>query len=116
MIIISTPHFVLKTKYLTNNNGQLYYQRAVPKDLRRFFDDKQKIIKKLTGKHSSLALEAAKLAREDDRLFAQLRGRAGVDAQTEARARAVLASYGVRPGDGLVRMEVPPGMSDQPHL
>lgn len=116
MIIISTPHFVLKTKYLTNNNGQLCYQRAVPKDLRRFFGDKQKIIKKLTGKHLSLALEAAKLAREDDRLFAQLRGRAGVDAQTEARARAVLSRHGVRPGDGLVRMEVPPGMSDQPHL
>lgn len=116
MIILSTPHFVLKTQYFVNNNGQPSYQRAIPMDLRSFFGGKQKITKKLTGKHTNFALEVAKLAREDDRLFAELRGRAGVDAQTEAKARALLASYGVRPGDGLVRMEVPPGMSDQPHL
>lgn len=116
MIIISTPHFVLMTRYFTNNNGQPSYQRAIPADLRRFFGGKKKNTRKLTGKHTNFALEIAKLAREDDRLFAELRGSAGVDAQTEAKARALLASYGVRPGDGLVRMEVPPGMSDQPHL
>ena len=116
MIILATPHFVLKTRYFVNNNGQPSYQRAIPKDLRRFFKDHRKITRKLTGKHTSFALEIAQLAREDSKLFAELRGSAGVSAQVEAKARALLAYYGVRPGDGLIRAEVPPGMWDQPHL
>lgn len=116
MIIVQTKHLTMKTRYYVNNNGQHSYQRAIPKDLRQYFDNKSNIVRKLKGTEKSLAAEIAKLAGEDDKLFAELRGGAGVARQREALAKALLARFGLRPGAGLEIVDVPDGMHNQPHL
>jgi integrase len=116
VIIVQTKHLIVKTRYYVNNNGQHSYQRAIPKDLRQFFDNKANIVRKLKGSDKNMAAEIARLASEDDRLFAELRGGAGVLRHREALANALLARFGLRPGAGLERSDVPEGMHDQPHL
>lgn len=116
MIIVQTKHLTMKTRYYVNNNGQHSYQRAIPKDLRQYFDNKSNIVRKLRGTEQNLAAEIAKMASEDDKLFTELRGGAGQFLQREALARALLARFGLRPGEGLHKAEVPKGVYNQPHL
>lgn len=116
MIIIQTKHLTLKTRYYVNNNGQHSYQRAIPKDLRQYFDNKSNIVRKLKGTDKNMTAEIARFASEDDRMFAELRGGAGALKQREALARALLAQFGLRPGAALETVDVPPGMHNQPHL
>lgn len=115
MLLITTPEFTLKTRYYMRNNGQDYYQRPVPLALRKFFNDQTRIRRKLSGKLSSLTVEIARMAQEDNELFARLRNASNTDL-AEAEAKAILATYGVSPGDGLLKAKVPDGMYDQPHL
>ena len=115
MLILQTQHITVKTKFLVNNNGTLMFQRRVPLGLRKFFQDKQHIRYKLTGKHSSMAAEILKYAKQTDALFNELRSKSGID-RTEAEAQALLAYYGLRPGDGNLRTSIPNRYDDQPQL
>ena len=115
MLIFQTEQMTIKTKYLVNNNGTWMYQRRIPLGLRKFFQDKQHIRIKVTGHLTSMAAEIARHARDTDTLFAQLRGSCQSD-HAQAEAESLLASYGLRPGSGNWRAQVPVGMYDQPHL
>jgi integrase len=116
MLLIQTANFTVVTKYYTNNNGQHYYQRAIPLALRKFYGGQKRIRKKLTGSQTSMSIEIARLAREDDAAFNKLRQSTGSD-HLEAEALAILAMHGNRPGDALLR-HIPssPVESDTPHL
>lgn len=115
MLLIQTAKLTVKTQYYVNNNGTDYYQRRVPLPLRKFFKGQTHFRIKLSGKHSSMVAEIAHLAGEHDKLFRDLRGKSGVDL-AEAEAQAILAYYGVRPGDGNVTMPECLPFDDQPHL
>lgn len=115
MLLIQTKQFTVKTKYFANNNGTPMFQRRIPLALRKFFQNKNHLRIKLTGKQTSMAAEIAHHARDTDRLFNDLRAKNGID-RSEAEAEALLAYYGLRPGDGLIEARVPHGMYDQPHL
>ena len=115
MIIISTPHFVLKTRYFLLNNGQPYYQRAIPKHLIKYFNGQKKISRKLSGTETSMAREIAKMAARDTQTFRSLTGGAGEQAELEAKALALLGHYGLKPLDGLNRVHTPYGLGT-PHL
>jgi len=49
------------------------FQRRVPLGLRKYFQNKHNIRFKLTGKHSSMAAEIMKYAKQTDALFQELR-------------------------------------------
>jgi len=115
VLLIQTQQFIVKTKYYANNNGTPMFQRRIPLGLRKYFNNKNHIRIKLTGKQASMAAEIAHHARDTDKLFNDLRAKNGVD-RSEAEAEALLAYYGLRPGDGLIKARVPHGMYDQPHL
>lgn len=115
MLILQTQHITVKTKYLVNNNGTLMFQRRIPLGLRKYFQNKHNLRLKLTGKHSSMAAEIVKHARDTDALFNNLRSKSGVD-RTQADAEALLAFYGLRPGDGNLKTSIPNKYDDQPHL
>lgn len=117
MLLIKTPQLTVKTKYYFLNNGQHYYQRAVPLHLRRYFEGKRNIQIKLRGDQTSMAVEIGRLAKEHDDLFSALRGGSQVRAQTQSEALALLAHMGLRPGDGNEPAKgVPDGMYAFPHL
>lgn len=115
MIILQTPHFTLKTRYLFINNGQPYYQRAIPERLVRYFNGRKKISRKLIGSETSMALEIAKMAARDTQTFLSLSGGAGEQAELEAKALALLGRYGLKPLDGLSKVQTPYGL-DTSHL
>jgi integrase len=115
LIIISTPHFVLKTRYFLLNNGQPYYQRAIPKRLIKYFNGQKKISRKLNGTETSMAREIQKMAARDTQTFLSLAGGAGEQAELEAQALALLGRYGLSPLDGLRKAHTPYGL-DRPHL
>jgi integrase len=115
LIIISTPHVVLKTKHFLLNHGQPYYQRAIPKRLVKYFNGQKKISRKLIGSETSMTLEIAKMAARDTQTFLSLSGGAGEQAELEAKALALLGRYGLKPLDGLSKVQTPYGF-DTPHL
>jgi integrase len=115
LIIISTPHVVLKTKHFLLNHGQPYYQRAIPKHLVKYFNGQKKISRKLIGSETSMTLEIAKMAARDTQTFLSLSGGAGEQAELEAKALALLGRYGLKPLDGLSKVQTPYGF-DTPHL
>lgn len=115
MLILQTQQITVKTKYLVNNNGTLMFQRRIPLGLRKFFQDKQHIRIKLTGKQSSMVAEVMRHARDTDAMFNDLRSKSGVD-RTEAEAEALLAYYGLRPGSGNEKVKSPNGYDEYPQL
>jgi integrase len=115
MLLIQTPQFKVTVKYYFSNNGQHYFQRRVPLALRQFFNGKHHYRVKLEGRQESMAAEIARLARDTDKLFAELAAKGDAD-KTMAEAQAILAYYGLRPGDGLKTAKVPRGYDNQPHL
>lgn len=115
MLILQTQQITVKTKYLVNNNGTLMFQRRIPLGLRKFFQGKQHIRLKLTGKQSSMVAEVMRHARDTDAMFKDLRSKSGVD-RTEAEAEAILAYYGLKPGSGNDKTSIPNPYDDQPHL
>jgi len=117
MLLISTKSITVKLRHYLNNNGQHYFQRAVPKALRRFYDGKSIIRHKLPSDHALMLVEIDRLTREYDNHFKALkRGAEGTPAQIQEQAVALLASHGVRPGDGAIPARVPKGFYDFPNL
>ena len=115
MLILQTQQITVKTKYLVNNNGTLMFQRRIPLGLRKFFQDKQHIRIKLTGKQSSMVAEVVRHARDTDAMFNDLRSKSGID-RTEAEAEALLAYYGLRPGSGNEKARPLNGYDEYPQL
>lgn len=115
MLILQTQQITVKTKYLVNNNGTLMFQRRIPLGLRKFFQYKQHIRIKLTGKQGSMVAEVMRHARDTDAMFNDLRSKSGIN-RTEAEAEALLAYYGLRPGSGNEKDRSPNGYDDQPQL
>lgn len=115
MLILQTQHITVKTKYLANNNGTLMFQRRIPLPLRKYFQNKHHIRFKLSGKQSSMAAEIMKYAKQTEALFQELRSKTGID-RTQAEAEALLAYYGLRPGDGNKKTNIPNRYDDQPQL
>ncbi len=115
MIILKTSYFTLKLKYVYLNNGRPSYQRWIPEHLRKYFDGQKKIARKLSGTEMSMARDAAKMAARDTQTFISLSGGAGEQAELEAKALALLGRYGLKPLDGLTKVQTPYGL-DTPHL
>lgn len=115
MLLLKTAGIQIVTRYYFNNNGQDYYQRHIPKDLRRFFDGKRRIQIKLSNDKNSLSAEIQRLAKEHDAIFDSLRNKESID-HLEAQALAILNQHGNRPGDGLYSANVPEGYYPYPHL
>lgn len=117
MLLISTQNIAVKLRYYFNNNGQHYFQRHVPKSLRRFYGNKTVIRHKLPSIHSQMLLEVNRLARHYDKQFKDLKsGSGGTPSQMQAQAIALLATYGVLPGEGVLPAQVPHGYYAYPHL
>lgn len=117
MLLISTQNITVKLRYYVNNNGQHYFQRAIPKNLQRFFGDKRNITHKLPSTHSAMLVEIERLARHYDHHFRALRsGEGGTPQQIQEQAVALLASHGILPGAATVPAQVPEGMYAYPHL
>jgi len=117
MLLISTKNITVKLRYHVNNNGQNYFQRAIPKNLQRFFGDKRNVTHKLPSTHSAMILEVERLARYYDQHFRALKsGESGTPQQIQEEAAALLAAHGLLPGDGNVPARVPQGEYAFPHL
>jgi len=95
MLLISTKNITVKLRYHVNNNGQNYFQRAIPKNLQRFFGDKRNVTHKLPSTHSAMILEVERLARYYDQHFRALKsGESGTPQQIQEEAAALLAAHG----------------------
>ena len=117
MLLISTKNITVKLRYYFVNNGQHYFQRAIPKNLQRFFGDKRNVTHKLPSTHSAIILEVERLARYYDQHFRALKsGESGTPQQIQEEAAALLAAHGLLPGDGNVPARVPHGFYAFPHL
>ena len=117
MLLISTKNITVKLRYYVNNNGQHYFQRAIPKNLQRFFENKRNITHKLPSTHSTMLVEIERLARHYDQHFRALKsGEGGAPQQIQEQAVALLAAHGVLPGWGNTPAIVPEGMYAYPHL
>ena len=117
MLLISTKNITVKLRYYVNNNGQHYFQRAIPKNLQRFFENKRNITHKLPSTHSTMLVEIERLARHYDQHFRALKsGEGGAPQQIQEQAVALLAAHGVLPGRGNTPAIVSEGMYAYPHL
>lgn len=117
MLLISTKNITVKLRYYVNNHGQHYFQRAIPKGLRRFFKNKRNVTHKLPSTHAAMLLEIERLARHYDQHFRALKnGGSGTPQQIQEQAVALLAAHGVLPGEGNTPATVPAGMYAYPHL
>lgn len=117
MLLICTKNITVKLRYYVNNHGQHYFQRAIPKGLRRFFENKRNVTHKLPSTHAAMLLEIERLARHYDQHFRALKnGRSGTPQQIQDQAVALLAAHGVLPGWGKKPALVPEGMYAFPHL
>lgn len=117
MLLISTKNITVKLRYYVNNHGQHYFQRAIPKGLRRFFENKRNVTHKLPSTHAAMLVEIERLARHYDQHFRALKnGGSGTPQQIQEQAIALLAAHGVLPGEGNTPATVPAGMYAYPHL
>lgn len=111
-------------KYLLNNNGQFYYQRAIPKTLQVIFN-KKTFKFPLDLSKGSPAKQASELAKTHTALFKMLTDNPGMPiSEQKVAALALLRSFGLEQGDGKVKITWPDisqeaidaGLNDQPHL
>jgi integrase len=117
MLLIRTHNITVKLRYYVNNNGQNYFQRAIPKNLQRFFENKRNISHKLPSTHAAMLVEIERLARHYDQHFRALKnGEGGTPQQIQDQAVALLAAHGVLPGWGNTPAIVPEGRYAYPHL
>lgn len=117
MLLISTRNIQIKMRYYTNNNGQNYFQRAIPKDLRRYFRGERVVRQKLPSVHSKMIVELERLARNYDLYFKALkRGNEGTPKEIQDQALAILDVHGVLPLAAVTPARVPAGEYDYPHL
>src|SRR5271157_995628 len=105
--LIDDGYLVLKVRHMIRRTcGMFFYQRKVPRDLQGHYGKTVLIRKSLGRDATKAATAAAKLAREHDALWKNMRSRQGQDlglTTPEARTggAALLAKWGHNPGDRL---------------
>jgi len=103
MLLISTKNITVKLRYYVNNNGQHYFQRAIPKNLQRFFENKRNITHKLPSTHSTMLVEIERLARHYDQHFRALKsGEGGAPQQIQEQADKTHARLTIPGAAGLL--------------
>ena len=118
MIQVFLGNMTIKIQHVVflGPNKTPHFQMAVPKAVQGQVG-KTKIIKKLTGNHSTVARQASDLYQHHRKMFAVLKGDVeGNIAHTQARALLKLQEFGLKPGDGNIKANVPDGMYAYPHL
>ena len=84
MILFSTHNITVKLRYYFNNNGQHYFQRAIPRALRHYFAGKNIVRHKLPTIHSQMLVEIDRLSCHYDRHFRALKsGQSGTPEQIQ---------------------------------
>lgn len=119
MIVVTYGNMTVRIKHVifVGPNKTPYFQIAVPLAIRHKLNGLTKITKKLTGSGSSIAQEAAELHKHHKRMFTLLSGDvAGNISDKHAQALLLLEKFGNKPGDANLRVDVPDGIYDQPHL
>ena len=104
MKVLHNNRLILNVDFLVNNNGVLYYQRGIPKDLQNRFGKKLiKVKLNVNDRRRTPAAQAIKLAKSHDILFAGLRGNPNVSiSEQRLAALALLDNFQLRQGDGVV--------------
>ena len=114
----------ITVKYLLNNNGQFYYQRAIPEALQNTFNKKTFKLR-LDPEKGTPAKQAAELAKTHTALFKALKDNPNMPlTEQKIAALALLRSFGLEQGDGNKKLVWPnisqeaidAGYNDQPHL
>lgn len=118
MVAITVNAITIEMKYVINNNGSLYYQRAVPTALQERL--RKKTIKaKLDPMLGNISLQAQKLAKQHDALFKAMHGDKELTV-SESKLVAIehLAKYGLKPDDANTDAEVEDPLFEgaKPHL
>ena len=121
MVTLVLGGMTIQMKHVVDNNGLPYYQRSVPKDLKGRIGKSLFKIKLEPTRGNNIAAQAASLAREHDALFKALREDPTLTvSEQKIAAIALLAQYGLKQGDGNVRLQWPSipanAQDDQPHL
>ena len=95
----------VKVKYLLRKSGLLYYQRAIPNDLKPHYSGKSLLRINLKTQNAVKATQlCAQYAARDDLLWKQIRSGQDPDlttVETRQAAEALLASWGVEKGEAL---------------
>ena len=120
MVTLVLGGMTIQMKHVVNNNGTPYYQRSVPKDLKQRIG-KSLLKVKLEPAKGNIAVQAANLSREHDALFKALRNDPSLNvSEQKVAAIALLAQFGLKQGDGNIRLQWPnipaDAPDDQPHL
>ena len=104
MKVLHNNRLILDVDFLVSNNGVLYYQRGIPKDLQHRFGKKLiKVKLNVKDRRRTPAAQAIKLAKSHDILFAGLRGNPDVSiSEQRLAALALLDNFQLRQGDGVV--------------
>jgi hypothetical protein len=100
MVAVTVNAITIEMKYVINNNGSLYYQRAVPVALQQRLGKKTFKVP-LDPMLGNVSLQALKLAKQHDALFKAMRGDTQLTV-SESKLAAIehLAKFGLRPDDG----------------
>lgn len=99
MVAVSVAGITIEMKHVLNNNGTLYYQRAIPKSLQERLGRRTFKIK-LDHMLGNVSIQAAKLAKQHDALFKAMQlNKELTFTEQKLAALATLASYGLRPDD-----------------
>lgn len=118
MVAISVAGITIEMRYVFNNNGTLYYQRAVPKSLQDRVG-KRTLKIKLDPMLGNVGQQAEKLASQHDALFKGLQQNKSLTvSEQKLAAIAALAMHGLRPDDANKQAEIDDPAFDglKPHL
>jgi integrase len=102
-IIFQGRVFTVMAKHLYTRNGAHYYQRRIPQDVAHHYPKRQRTkivipLGRISAAHA--AREAARLAQQDDDLWATYRGEPNTGVREVRNAAvALLDRYGLKPGD-----------------
>lgn len=104
MKLLHNNRLILDVDYIVNNNGQLYYQRGIPKDLQERFKKKLFRIKlDISNRRKTPQQQALGYAKSHDTLFDTLRKNPELTVtETKLNAIALLQNFGLSQGDAEV--------------
>ena len=99
MVAVTVAGITIEMKYVTSNNGSLYYQRAIPKALQARLG-KSNFKYPLDPMQGAISKQAEELARQHSALFKAMQQNSKLTV-TEQKLAAIasLATHGLKPGD-----------------
>ncbi len=101
MVAVTVAGITIEMKYVTSNNGSLYYQRAIPKALQARLG-KSNFKYPLDPMQGAISKQAEELARQHSALFKAMKQDPKLSV-TEQKLAAIasLATHGLKPGDAV---------------